>query len=323
MGAERMSGNGAAGERRAPGRGSRFGRRIEPRFGSTRGSRRTLALGAAALAAALGGACGSSDEPGGGDGPVPESMNGSGDGPPRVARVRLRSSARSAVKAIEASFFELDAALDAETLDALERFSGPAPGDCAVRSEDPLPALSPRPLDVGEALVLTGEAGTYATVERTGADDEPRYEATLRLDGPFPDPLRLSVPAGTGFAASDVVLPIAAVEPATIEPAVGERVSADTLYRWRRGAGLAADEALYIELWINVTDVIDNEVLCVLPSGTDEFTLPREVLDVLEARGEAGFDGSIGSLRAFGSIAAERAGTDGATLLMRHRHRLD
>jgi len=135
-------------------------------------------------------------------------------------------------------------------------------------------------------------------------------EAGLVLDVPGGD-----LGEGPFVPATAVAFSIVQGVPALRAPLAQTLVLPDSVYRWDAAAMADAGEQPFLLLAINVGDVITNSVLCALSEG-GEFVLPQATLSALDARGEIGPEGGIGSVFGFGAMRTEERRLDDDTLLL-------
>jgi len=237
--------------------------------------------------------------------------------PDRIGVIELGSSVSTPTKIMRARFWQLAGGFDTALIDAIAEYELPAAGRCSIASEAPLETIGARSLDVGESIVFSSDAGTYATIERESDDGEFSYETAVSFDGSFPATLSLDVMDGGFQSTQGLSVPLAEGASTMVEPALRSRVFADTVYRWNPTTSTGGQS--YIVLDINFTDDITNSVLCVLPDGA-EFSLPEETLAVLRSRNEISFDNSIGSLRTLGTAVARVESSEESVVIIRHLH---
>lgn len=160
---------------------------------------------------------------------------------------------------------------------------------CTLLAGDPLvpPAAGAAPaapvtFEAGEALTLSSRGGEHARLGLQRLGDARTYATSARwLDAPLPDDLVLTIPGGTGFAASGSV-PIAPVAaPALVAPPDAVLAAATDEVRWETSP--ADDDRL--RLTLSVADVAGGNVaLAVVDCELEDdgaFTLPGELVERL------------------------------------------
>ncbi len=180
-----------------------------------------------------------------------------------------------------AVFGRLDTAL---TVSAMEQFYYPDSDDCAFSLSAGSPEISgpqfvvldqfPAKISAGETIILSSDAGTYATLERKIDESGPSYETNVRLSGSAPGGLFADIP-GDEFPAFTNIRLGDVPELQVITPADGQSITANTRFTW-----IANDvpESVF-ELYMAGATGVGDEVILVSCAIVDDgsFSFPENV----------------------------------------------